>query len=193
MTSASDDYYKRAMVAISVLGILGIGILYVLSGGISQGASGTAALTHASAGRTAPATAPSLNLRTLDGNPLSLEDFQKDKRPALLYFGATWCPHCTADLSRVAAVHPKYKDAVRFVWVDIDQTEPASLIRQFKEKFNADSIEFAQADQRTLVNYGIQYTTTRFAVQPSGAVTPAGTGELSQAQWEALFKQLSGL
>jgi len=70
--------------------------------------------------------APAVQLRTPDGQLISLED-EKGK-VVFINFWATWCPPCLAELPTIDALYEKEKNNPRvvFVTVDIDGDLPKS-------------------------------------------------------------------
>jgi len=134
--------------------------------------------------------APDFVVTTIGGNQVRLSQFREEQRPVLLYFWATWCPFCRRDFSIVKNVYPKYADKVTFLAVDLDTSETASYIQQYKDAMGLEGIDFATGNGRVLSDYQITHTTTKYAVGRNGAILYKGSGVFNEQQWEVLFNAL---
>ncbi|HEY65307.1 MAG TPA: TlpA family protein disulfide reductase [Caldilineae bacterium] len=77
--------------------------------------------------------APDFTLNNLDGDPVSLSDYQG--QVVILNFWATWCPPCREEMPTLEEV---YRDRVRdgLVVLGVNQMEPADRVREFLESLN---------------------------------------------------------
>ncbi|MBI4174220.1 MAG: redoxin domain-containing protein, partial [Candidatus Aenigmarchaeota archaeon] len=75
--------------------------------------------------------APDFTVTTTDGRTLKLGDF-KGKKPVVLLFMATWCPFCSQEYEEMGQVYPQYADKVEFLSVDLDVTENALVLEQYR-------------------------------------------------------------
>lgn len=134
--------------------------------------------------------APDFVATTIDGKQVKLSQFREENKPVLLYFWATWCPFCRRDLSIVRSVYPKYADKVTFLAIDLDTSETASYIQQYKDTMGLEGIDFALGNGRVLSDYQITHTTTKYAVGRDGKILYKGSGVFNEQQWEVLFNVL---
>ena len=141
-------------------------------------------------GNTKGFTAPDFTIKTVDGKTVSLQQLTTEK-PTLVYFFATWCPHCMADFAVVDKVYPDYKDKVNFLAIDIDSRESVGKIADYKRINNHAFIDFAPADTKVLSAYGVTSTTTKFAVDRNRLILWRGSGEVDEKTWRILFDGLA--
>ena len=134
--------------------------------------------------------APDFVVTTIEGNQVRLSQFREENKPVLLYFWATWCPFCRRDFGIVKNVYPKYADKVIFLAIDLDTSETASYIQQYKDAMGLEGINFATGNGRVLSDYQITHTTTKYAVGRNGAILYKGSGVFNEQQWEVLFNTL---
>lgn len=134
--------------------------------------------------------APDFVVRTIDGSQVRLSQFKEENKPVLLYFWATWCPFCRRDFSIVKNIYPKYADKVTFLAIDLDTSENAQIIQQYKNAMGLDGIDFAIGNGRVLSDYQITHTTTKYAVGRNGEILYKGSGVFNEQQWETLFNAL---
>ena len=134
--------------------------------------------------------APDFVVTTIEGNQVRLGQFKEENKPVLLYFWATWCPFCKRDFSIVKNVYPKYADKVIFLAIDLDTSETAQYIEQYKNTMGMEGIDFAPGNAKVLSDYQITHTTTKYAVGSNGVILYKGSGVFDEQQWETLFNAL---
>jgi cytochrome c biogenesis protein CcmG/thiol:disulfide interchange protein DsbE len=76
--------------------------------------------------------APQLELTSLDGAQVSLEDLRGSV--VLVNLWATWCPPCLQEMPTLNAFYEKYKDQ-GFVLIGINQEESRDIVAPFVEDF----------------------------------------------------------
>src|SRR5689334_15426763 len=78
-----------------------------------------------------PDPAPALNVKDLDGKPISLDDVRG--KIVLLNFWATWCGPCRAEIPDLIELQKKYKDQLAIIALATDEDEPAE-VKKFAQK-----------------------------------------------------------
>lgn len=134
---------------------------------------------------------PDFIIKTIDGKQLRLSQFREENKPILLYFWATWCPFCKRDFSIVKNIYPKYADKVTFLAIDLDTSENAQIIQQYKNSLGLEGIDFAPGNGKVLSDYQITHTTTKYAVGKNGLMLYKGSGVFDEQQWETLLTGLA--
>ncbi len=76
--------------------------------------------------------APQLELTSLDGTQVSLEDLRG--KVVLVNLWATWCPPCLQEMPTLNAFYEQYKDQ-NFVLIGINQEEPHNIVAPFVKDF----------------------------------------------------------
>jgi cytochrome c biogenesis protein CcmG/thiol:disulfide interchange protein DsbE len=76
--------------------------------------------------------APQLELTSLDGAQVSLEDLRGSV--VLVNLWATWCPPCLQEMPTLNAFYEKYKDD-GFVLIGVNQEESRDIVTPFVEDF----------------------------------------------------------
>ena len=134
--------------------------------------------------------APDFTINTIDGKTVSLSSLTADK-PTVLYFFATWCPHCRNDLSAVSKVYSQYSDKVNFLAVDLDTKEGKGTISDYRHRMNLGEIDFAVGNNNILRDYNVVYTTTKYMIGKGGVILNKGTGEVSENTWHQVFQSVA--
>ena len=135
--------------------------------------------------------APDFTVTTTEGTPLTLSELTVQKKPVLLYFFASWCPYCKRDLAVANTVYPLYADKVKLVAVDLDLNENTQLIATYKKNEKHDGMDFAPGYEKVLQDYGVVYTTTKYAIDRNGIILWKGSGEVDDKTWTILLKGLA--
>lgn len=133
--------------------------------------------------------APDFAVTTTDGITIKLSDLSNQKKPAVVYFFATWCPFCHEELASLKTVYPEYSDKVEFVAIDLDIAENQERVARYKLK-NAYVGGFTQGDRKVLSDYNAIRTTTKYAIDKDGIIQYTSSGELTKQEWKTLFTGL---
>lgn len=135
--------------------------------------------------------APDFSVTTTDGRTLSLQDITQRRKPVVLYFFATWCPTCVLDLRQAKQVYPNYADRIEFVAIDLDTEEDAQTIDAFVQQHGFGSLKnFAPANEKTLVDYRITQTSTKYIINRDGIVVFSHSGATNTDGWKKIFESL---
>ncbi len=69
-------------------------------------------------------TLPSVQVRSLDGKTVDIQDFGKNDKITVLSFWATWCSPCKKELDAIADVYPDWQEEynMELVAVTIDNS-----------------------------------------------------------------------
>ena len=112
--------------------------------------------------------------------------------PTLIDIWAPWCPHCQADaplLERVANAYPGVHVVTVAIW---EGRKPGPSPTDFVEQFGIVQPTAVDDSNDTLAQgFGVEGTPTVYAVDASGTIVAAHSGELGEAGYRAMFEQLS--
>ena len=123
-------------------------------------------------GRGAPA--PALELETLDGAPVSLQDLRG--KVVVVNFWATWCPPCRVEMPGFQRVYAdKRDDGLVIVGVSLDRGGEGA-VRQFVEERGI-TFPIAMADGDVAQAFGgVRTLPTSFLIDREGRVRQEVTG-----------------
>ena len=145
--------------------------------------------TDARIGNAVGNKAPDFVVSTTDGETIRLSDIQKEGKPVVVEFIATWCPHCYRDLTSLKDVYPAYSDKIEFLAIGLDHRESNSVLRSWKQQNNF-TVTLAAGTSSILRDYGVTYTTTRYIIGADGLILAKSTGSQSASTWKNLFDSL---
>ena len=149
--------------------------------------TGAAAVAAAPAMLPVGATAPDLQW-TLNGEAGSLA--AERGRPVLLVFGATWCPHCQAEVAVLNRVQERFAGqglavlGVSASPIGMDGRGPASLgdLERFVKTYGARYPHLYDAGLLGAQRYGVRGFPTLYLVDGEGVVRYAASGEVPEAE-----------
>lgn len=75
--------------------------------------------------------APEFELNDLDGDKVSLKDFQG--KVVALFFWATWCPYCQKEVPKLIKLNEEFKDR-GFEILTIDYKEDVDKLKRFAQR-----------------------------------------------------------
>jgi len=136
-------------------------------------------------------TPPNFKINTITNNPIELSSYTMEGKPVLVYFMATWCPHCRNDFTELNKIYQEYENDVPIVVMSLDSGESADTIKKYTTRFpKLNKVNFATANSKVLKDYQVRYTTTKYAISKDGKITYKGSGEISTKQWRTLLDAL---
>jgi thiol-disulfide isomerase/thioredoxin len=122
---------------------------------------------------------PDFELPDPEGNTLRFSNIGGEYK--LLFFWASWCPHCNAMTDQLLSLYKEYSPDVEFIGVSIDEDE-----NEWKQSITQKGIPWKNLsdlkgwDGKVVNDYYIYATPTLFLVDENLNIIakPAGIGEL---------------
>ena len=126
-----------------------------------------------------------------DGTVLTTQDLLSDGRPVFIYFFTTWCPVCRRDLTELQAIYPEYAEAVYFIVVGQDPTEPLGELVAYRNGRGQDW-PVALAGPRMLADLRITSQAFKLAFDSGGIITyRAGYRDGDPDVWRGVIADLA--
>ena len=112
--------------------------------------------------------APDFSLKDLQGKTFKLSKYSG--KPVLLFFGATWCPSCRAEIPAYKNIYSTYsKQGLEVVYIDI--MEPAGKVARFAKTNSLPYRVLLDEDGNVADNYGIIGVPTLVLVDKEGNIS----------------------
>lgn len=113
--------------------------------------------------------APEFQLDTVDGRSFTLSEWRQGRR-AILFFWATWCPHCRRQLQELTQAQADLqKQGIALALVDLQ--EKPEVVQRFLEKAGAASFDcFLDQTGQVASQYKIMGVPTFFFIDEKGVV-----------------------
>ena len=126
-----------------------------------------------------------------DGRVRTSEELLSAGRPVFIYFMATWCPVCRKDLSELKSIYPEYADAVDFIVVGQDPSEPIVDLVAYRDG-QGQPWPVSVAGPGMLADLRITTQAFKLAIGPDGVITyRAGYGGGNPDVWRAVIADLA--
>jgi cytochrome c biogenesis protein CcmG/thiol:disulfide interchange protein DsbE len=78
-------------------------------------------------------TLPSVEVKTLDGKNINIQEIENSGKPIVISFWATWCKPCKKELNAIAEVYEEWQDetGVKLIAISIDDTRSMSKVMPY--------------------------------------------------------------
>jgi cytochrome c-type biogenesis protein len=115
--------------------------------------------------------APDFSLKDLQGKIFKLSSQRKN--PVIIFFGATWCPACRAEMPNYRALYEKYAQrGLKFIYIDIN--ESTERVARFAKTNSFPYLVLVDGDGSVANSYDIIGVPTLFLVDKEGNITGIG-------------------
>lgn len=125
--------------------------------------------------------APTLDLLTLNGAPVSLADFRGSV--VLVNLWATWCPPCRQEMPTLQTFYDQYKDK-GFVLIAIDQEETREVVQPFVEELGLTFPVWLDKDYLAQKEFKTMNLPSSYVVDRNGQVRLMWIGSISKSNLE---------
>ncbi len=111
---------------------------------------------------------PDFTLKMLKQETSSLKDFRQGK-PVIVFFWATWCPHCREQLKLLSEQAKAIeKKGIKVALVDLE--EPAETVEAYKQRYNVPFAIFLDDEGKVAEQYSIIGVPTFFFIDQAGII-----------------------
>ena len=78
-------------------------------------------------------TLPSVEVKTLDGKNMNIQEIENSGKPIVINFWATWCKPCKKELNTIAEVYEEWQEetGVKLIAISIDDTRSMSKVAPY--------------------------------------------------------------
>jgi thiol-disulfide isomerase/thioredoxin len=181
----TDPRLLIAMILVAV-GLLAIGVMFMMKT-YSQTSNVYVSSDLSAVPSEMDYPAPKLNLMTLDGSPVFLEDFRD--RIVLVNLWATWCPPCRQEMPILNAFYEQYEDQ-GFVLISIDQEETREVVQPFVEEFGLSFPVWLDEDYLAQQAFKTVNLPSSYVIDRAGRVRLMWIGAISQEKLEQYVPKL---
>jgi len=126
-------------------------------------------------------TAPKLPLETLDGDPVSLDDYRGSV--VLVNLWATWCPPCREEMPTLETFYEKYKSN-GFVLIGVNQEETQEVVAPFVKEFGLTFPIWLDLDYLAQREFNTMNLPSSYVIDRTGKVRLMWIGGISKKNLE---------
>lgn len=113
-------------------------------------------------------TAPSFSLKNLNDEIVNSDDFF-GKKPVLLFFWATWCPHCQSAIKELNSKASALKSRGAEV-ITVDLGESKTLVSSYMKEHKYNLTVLLDKEQALVESYGVVGVPTFFIIGKDGKI-----------------------
>ncbi len=118
--------------------------------------------------------APNFDLQDLKGSHVTLDQF-KGQKPVLLYFWATWCPHCIAVRPEVIHLRKATSDTdMEIIAINVGSGDSLAKVKRFEENDPAPYTVLYDSDSKVTRSYKVEGIPHFVLLDKTGAVKYQG-------------------
>jgi len=137
-------------------------------------ASGDALVLASSSLSQSENVAPDFELQDLEGKSYRLSQF-KGERPVLLYFWATWCPHCVASRPRIARIRENTPPSeLEILGINVGSGDSLERVKRFQKGHPVAWPMLYDADESVTQSYEVQGIPLYILVDKKGEIVYRG-------------------
>ncbi len=127
--------------------------------------------------------APDFLLKDLQGKTFKLSNHRGN--PVIIFFGATWCPACRAEMPNYRALYEKYaKRGLKFIYININ--ESTERVARFAKTNSFPYLVLVDSDGSVTSDYNLIGVPTLFLIDKGGNIISIGH-QVSDLSIDALF------
>src|SRR4030042_680726 len=131
--------------------------------------------------------APELSLNNLDGERVSISDFQQ--QVLLINNWATWCPPCRDEMPTLVKYFNEHNEQ-RFMLIGIDAGDPIGEVEQFVEEYDITFPILLDPNNKSLIVFNNENLPSSYVIDRKGNVVLAWTGPISKGTLEKYITPL---
>lgn len=132
--------------------------------------------------------APEFTVETIDGDNVSLDD-AGGKQATMLFFFASWCPHCNKQAPVISDLEDEYED-LQVVMMGIDGRDDSKKVREFVNRYGIEGpATYAPSLGPT---YRVSGYPTIYVIDSNNYIIAARAGETPKGMLEGWIEEALG-
>lgn len=145
-------------------------------------------------GFSASAQFPSVQLKTLDGEPVDAATLSNDGKPFVVSFFATWCKPCLRELKAISEVYPEWQEetGMKLIAISVDEAQNAGKVRPLVDALGWDYEVLLDSNSELKTALGIQSVPHLFIIDGNGKIVENRSG-YTEGSEEHIIEKIRGL
>lgn len=129
---------------------------------------------------------PSVDIKTLDGQTVNIQDYAKNGKITVLSFWATWCSPCKKELDAVADMYPDWVEDydVELVAITIDTRRALAKVPGMVETKGWEYTVLSDANQDLQKALNFQTVPQTFIIDQKGEIVYSHSGYVPGDEYE---------
>ena len=139
---------------------------------------------------------PDINIKTLEGKSISIQDYAKNGKITVISFWATWCIPCQNELDAIADLYPDWQADydMELVAITIDTRRALAKVKPILSQKGWDFIVLSDEKGELKQQLNFQLIPQTFVLNLKGEIVYSHSGYVAgdELELEDLLKELAG-
>jgi len=129
-------------------------------------------------GLAAQSKLPDVNVKTLDGKSINIQDFANNGKITVISFWATWCSPCKRELDAIAEIYPDWQEDydMELVAITIDNARALPKVRPMVETKGWEYTVLSDSKQELQQALNFQQVPQTFLLNQKGEIVYSHPG-----------------
>jgi cytochrome c biogenesis protein CcmG, thiol:disulfide interchange protein DsbE len=129
---------------------------------------------------------PSVEVKTLDGQTMNIQEFGKNGKITVISFWATWCSPCKKELDAIANLYEEWQEAydMELVAITIDTQRALAKVKPMVESSGWPYIILSDVNQQLRNSLNFQTIPQTFLLDKDGNIVYAHSGYVPGDEYE---------
>ena len=131
-------------------------------------------------------TLPNVDVKTLDGKTINIQEFAENGKITILSFWATWCSPCKKELDAIAEIYPDWQEEydAELVAVTIDTQRALAKVKPMVESKAWEYTILSDANQKLQQALNFQTIPQTFLLDKDGNIIYSHSGYVPGDEYE---------
>ena len=137
---------------------------------------------------------PNIDVKTLQGKTINIQDLENDGNPMVISFWATWCKPCKKELNTIAEVYEDWQEetGVKLIAISIDDTRSLSKVAPYVNSSDWDYEVYLDSNSDLKRAMGVSTVPHTFLINGNGKIVWNHKGYIDGDE-EELYEQIQHL
>ena len=137
---------------------------------------------------------PSIDVKTLKGKTVNIQDLENNSNPMVISFWATWCKPCKKKLNNIAAVYDDWQKetGVKLIAISIDDSRSMSKVAPYVNTSDWDYEVYLDSNSDLKRAMGVSTVPHTFLINGKGKIVWNHKGYIDGDE-EELYEQIQHL
>jgi thiol-disulfide isomerase/thioredoxin len=137
---------------------------------------------------------PNIDVKTLQGKTINIQDIKNDGNPMVISFWATWCKPCKKELNTIAEVYDDWQEetGVKLIAISIDDTRSMSKVAPYVNSSDWDYEVYLDSNSDLKRAMGVSTVPHTFLINGEGKIVWNHKGYIDGDE-EELYEQIQHL
>ena len=137
---------------------------------------------------------PNIDVKTLQGKTINIQDLENDGNPMVISFWATWCKPCKKELNTIAEVYDDWQEetGVKLIAISIDDTRSLSKVAPYVNSSDWDYEVYLDSNSDLKRAMGVSTVPHTFLINGNGKIVWNHKGYIDGDE-EELYEQIQHL